>query len=259
MLGKIAGAIAVVTGGGSGIGRAIAAGLAARGARHIVVADLAGAAAVLVADSIRENGGEVTPLALNVSNEAALAEAVRHIEVEIGPIGAWFSNAGVHLGEGLGSTGDWRESIAVNVMGHVHAASTVLPLMAARSAGAFVVTASAAGLLTDIRCAPYSASKHAAVALAEWLAIRHGDEGPSIHCACPEGVVTAMTHASSAAVVSGFITAEAAAAAILDGVEAGEFLILPHARTAEFERRRTEDRPRWLAAMRKRAVTQFKS
>jgi short-subunit dehydrogenase len=125
--------------------------------------------------------------------------------------------------------------------------------MASRGAGHFVITASAAGLLTDLRSAPYAASKHAAVALAEWLAIAHEEDGVAVSCICPEGVKTAMTSSDSRNAADGiaFMEASEAAEAILAGLERGGFLILPHPRVAEFEARRVNDRERWLRGMRR--------
>jgi short-subunit dehydrogenase len=123
-----------------------------------------------------------------------------------------------------------------------------------------VVTASAAGLLTDFRCAPYAASKHAAVALAEWLSITYADDGVSISCVCPESVRTGMTKPSSlkAGVSSNFLEAEDVAREILEALKARRFLVLPHPKVAEYEQRRAADRENWLGRMRaaRRKLTQ---
>jgi short-subunit dehydrogenase len=185
---------------------------------------------------------------------------VEKVEAEIGPIDVWCSNAGIHAGEGLGEVGDWRKSFDVNVLGHVHAARSVIPRMAKRRTGHLVITASAAGLLTDFRCAPYAASKHAAVALAEWLSITHADDGVSISCVCPEGVRTGMTKPDShkAGVSSNFLEPEDVAREIIEALRTRRFLVLPHPRVAEYERRRAADRENWLERMRaaRRKLTQ---
>lgn len=251
---RISGAIAVVTGGGSGIGRALALALAGRGARHVVVADVDKVAAADSAKTVRQKqtGMAVTAICLDVTDAAVVAAAVASIEAGIGPIGLWFSNAGVSRGRGLGSPADWHTTIGVNLLGHVHGAAAVLPLMAGRGEGHFIVTASAAGLLTDPRSAPYSASKHAAVGLSEWLAI-DAPEGVGISCVCPEGVRTAMTRPDSRALAQdiAFLEADEVADTVLDTVERGDFLVLTHPRTAEYEGRRVADRARWLKGMRK--------
>jgi NAD(P)-dependent dehydrogenase (short-subunit alcohol dehydrogenase family) len=249
---KIIDAIAVVTGGGSGIGRALALALAERGARHVVVADIVEAAAAEVAAAVRVGGAAATAVRLDVTNADAVAAAVAAIESDVGSIGLWFSNAGVSGGVGLGSPKDWNAAIGVNLLSHVHGAAAVMPLMGSRGKGHFIVTASAAGLLTDLRSAPYSASKHAAVGLSEWLAITAPD-GVGISCVCPEGVRTAMTRPDSirAAKDATFLEADEVARTVLDAVERGDFLVLTHPRTAEYEGRRVADRARWLKGMRK--------
>jgi short-subunit dehydrogenase len=151
----------------------------------------------------------------------------------------------------LGEPLDWELSLKVNLLAHVIAARHVLARMLDRGVGHFVITASAAGLLSDVRSAAYTASKHAAVAFAEWLAIQHAEAGVGIHCICPEAVRTGMTKPAGAEASPRHTVLEAdeVARAVLDSLGAGRFLILPHPRVEEYERRRVTDRPRWLQAM----------
>jgi NAD(P)-dependent dehydrogenase (short-subunit alcohol dehydrogenase family) len=245
--------VAVVTGGGSGIGRALCRALAETGIRRLVVADLNHKAATEVAEAInRSSPCRAVALEFDIADSRLVEVAISGIEAEIGSIGLWCSNAGVHIGEGVGDLADWRKSLDVNLMGHVNAARSVIPRMKKRGQGYFVITASAAGLLTDLRCAPYAASKHAAVALAEWLAITHGDDGIAVFCVCPEGVRTGMTKASSlkAGIASGFLEPEEVARTIIAAIRERRFLVLPHPRVAEYEQRRTADRDSWLDRMR---------
>lgn len=246
-------AIAVVTGGASGIGRALCQALLVRGARHVVVADVKLEAARQVAAELDSTSGRATAAALDVSDANSVQALASMIEAEWGAIDLWCSNAGINLSRGLGELTDWGRALDVNVMGHVHAAQAVLPGMKKRGSGCFVVTASAAGLLSDFRTATYTVTKHAAVALAEWLAITCRGDGISVHCICPEGVRTAMTQASSAQAAKGmvFLEAEEVARHTLDRIGAGEFLILPHPRVAEYEVRRASDRQRWIESMNK--------
>jgi NAD(P)-dependent dehydrogenase (short-subunit alcohol dehydrogenase family) len=241
---------AVVTGGASGIGRALCEALLAGGARHVIVADVQFDAARRVADTL---GSRATAAALDVSDATAVRALAEQSESTWGGIDLWCSNAGINAGRGLGDATDWARSLGVNVMGHVHAAQAVLPGMKRRGAGCFVVTASAAGLLSDFRTAPYTATKHAAVALAEWLAITSRGDGIAVHCICPEGVRTGMTQASSERAGKGmvFLEAEEVARHALARMALGEFLILPHARVAEYEARRASDRQRWIESMNK--------
>jgi NAD(P)-dependent dehydrogenase (short-subunit alcohol dehydrogenase family) len=257
-----AGEVAVVTGGGSGIGQALCGLLAQSGIRCVVAADLDIDAARRVAAAINHIHSHQPALALelDVAEGHAVEAVVAKVEHDIGAIGLWASNAGIHAGDGLGEVGDWRKSFDVNVLGHVHAARFVIPRMAKRKTGHLVITASAAGLLTDFRCAPYAASKHAAVALAEWLSITHADDGVSISCVCPEGVRTAMTKPSSlkAGVSSHFLEPDEVAREILAALESRRFLVLPHPKVAEYEQRRAADRENWLDRMRaaRRKLTQ---
>jgi len=239
---------AVVTGAASGIGRAVAArpqrARAPSGARL----DHDGDAVLHAAATLAPR--PAWALAVDVADEGALEAAVTRIEAEHGPIALWCSNAGIHRGAGLGDAEDWRRSLDVNLLGHMHAARIVLPRMARRGEGHFVITASAAGLLMDLRCAPYSVSKHAAVALAEWLAVAHAEDGVQVSCLCPEGVRTAMTRADSTASGAGdFLEPSDIAEALMEGLRDGRFLILTHPRTAEYEVRRAGDRERWIAGM----------
>jgi NAD(P)-dependent dehydrogenase (short-subunit alcohol dehydrogenase family) len=140
-------------------------------------------------------------------------------------------------------------------MAHVHVARELLPRMAARRRGHLLITASAAGLLTNVDTAPYSVTKHGSVALAEWLAIRHGDDGVTVSCLCPQGVRTPMTALeqpdSALRAVGRLLEPEEVADAVVAGLADGRFLILPHPEVAEFERRRAGDRNRWLVGMRR--------
>jgi NAD(P)-dependent dehydrogenase (short-subunit alcohol dehydrogenase family) len=247
------GAVAVVTGGAGGIGRALARRFAREGARAVAVADLDEEGARRVAAELD------CPVALHagvdVTDAAAVAALVDRVEREAGPIDLWCSNAGVAVGADLGGDADWERCWQVHVMAHVHVARSLLPRMAARGRGHLLVTASAAGLLTQMDAAPYTVTKHGSVALAEWLAIRYGDDGVTVSCLCPQGVRTAMTAregADSAVLAAGaLLEPEDVADAVVAALADGRFLVLPHPEVAEFERRRAADRDRWLAGMRR--------
>jgi NAD(P)-dependent dehydrogenase (short-subunit alcohol dehydrogenase family) len=242
--------IAVVTGGASGIGLALAQRFAALGSR-VVIADLSGsqdAAAALP-------GAGHLGLTLDVTSAQDVEAAVARIESEVGPITMWCSNAGIATAPGLGSDEDWARSFGVHVMAHVYAARSVLPLMVARGAGHFLITASAAGLLTEMDVAPYSVTKHGSVALAEWLAIRYGDTGVTFSCLCPQGVNTpllANAPADSSTIAAGaLLEASDVADAVVAALSAGRFLILPHPEVATYTQHRADDPDRWLAGMRR--------
>ena len=179
----------VVTGGGNGIGRALAERFAQEGAGHVTVADLDAKSAAAVADSV---GG--TAAGVDVGNREAIVDLVQSVERAQGPIDLFASNAGILTpGSIEASVDSWQKIWDVNVMAHVHAAHAVLPGMLERGQGAFLNTCSAAGLLTQIGSAPYSVTKHASVAFAEWLSITYGDRGIRVFALCPQAVNTNMT------------------------------------------------------------------
>ncbi|MDX6623947.1 MAG: hypothetical protein QOE75_1879 [Solirubrobacterales bacterium] len=253
---KVAGARAVVTGGGSGIGAAIARGLAAKGAAGVVVADLDGEAAAAVAAEIGGIGVEV-----DVGRETGIAKLVDRAEAELGGVDLFCSNAGVAGPYGGPEVGDqlWQRTWEINVMSHIWAARRLLPGMLARGSGHLNSTSSAAGLLANPGLMTYSVTKHAALAVAEWLAITYGgpESGVEFSCFCPQGVATPMLEtwreedpSSRLASASGdTITPEEAAAALLAGIEDGRFLILSHSEVQTYAQRKAADPERWLGGM----------
>jgi len=249
----VEGVVAVVTGGAGGIGRALAHRLARAGAAAVVVADLDGSTADAIAAGLSGPGGH-RGVGLDVTDEAALVATVARIEAEVGPIGLWCSNAGIAAGRDLGTNEDWARAWDVHVLAHVYAVRAVLPRMLERGRGHFLVTASAAGLLTEMDLAPYAVTKHGSVALAEWLAIRYGGSGVGFSCLCPQAVNTSMianAPPESATLAGGIIEPDQVADAVLDALAADRFLILPHPEVAEFARRRVTDPDRWIAGMRR--------
>jgi NAD(P)-dependent dehydrogenase (short-subunit alcohol dehydrogenase family) len=250
---QVAGAVTVVTGGGSGIGRALSRRFAAEGAKAIVVADLNADAAQAVAAELPVDS---LGIGLDVTDETAVIAALDQIEQRFGPIDIYCSNAGVGGAAGLGTNEQWDRAYRVHVLAHVYIARHLVPRMVARGSGHVMITASAAGLLTEMDTAPYSATKHGSVALAEWLAITQGGQtGVSFSCLCPQGVRTAMTagfHEGNAVVeAGGFLEPEEVAEAVVTTIADGRFLVLPHPEVAEYERRRAVDRDRWLGGMRR--------
>jgi NAD(P)-dependent dehydrogenase (short-subunit alcohol dehydrogenase family) len=244
-------AVVVVTGGGSGIGRALCRRFAAEGARAVVVVDRQ-STAQLVADEIHG-----VALIADVGVEADIVRVVQSVVDECGAIDLFCSNAGI--GGGAGgidlADADWQRTWQVNVMAHLYAARAVLPGMLARGSGYLLQTASAAGLLTQIGSAPYAVTKHAAVAFAEWLAVTYGDRGIKVSCLCPQGVRTPMLEQASAPIRGlldgSAIEVEAVADAVIDGLADERFLILPHPEVAEYVRRKAADHDRWLRGMRR--------
>jgi len=245
---NVSGAGAVVTGGGGGIGRAIARRLAADGAR-VVVNDLDPAAAQAVAAEI---GGLAVPG--DTGTEAGIAALVTAAEDYLGQVDIYCSNAGTAAGAGMDTPEDqWQRAWEVNTLAHVRAARLLLPGWLDRGQGTFVVTASAAGLLTMLGGAPYSATKHAAVGLAEWLSATYQHRGLAVHCVCPQGVRTSMLAGSGRAgdIVLGdsAIEPEQVADALAKAMAEGKFLVLPHPEVHDYYVYRATDTDRWLRGM----------
>jgi len=241
--------IVVVTGAASGIGRALAQRFAAEGARLVVCSDRNG-------DGVRAVAEEVGGIAFetDVSKEADILHMIETVEAEQGPIDLFCSNAGIGIGGGAEAPDEaWQRIWDINVMAHVWAARHMVPRMAARGEGYLLNTASAAGLLSQIGSAPYAVTKHAAVGLAEWLAITHGDKGIRVSVLAPQAVRTAMTagNPDGVASVDGMIEPEAVAEACIRAIEAEDFLILPHPEVLDYMRRKTGDYNRWIGGMRK--------
>jgi NAD(P)-dependent dehydrogenase (short-subunit alcohol dehydrogenase family) len=256
------GRVVVVTGGGGGIGAGLCRAFADRGARAVVVADLDGAAAERVATEVGGGGTAATAVALDVGAEVDVRRLVAETEAAHGPIDLFCANAGIIVVGGTEvADDDWDRIWRVNVLSHVYAARAVLPGMRARGEGYLLHTASAAGLLTQLGSAPYSVTKHAVVGLAEWLSITHASAGIKVSCLCPQAVDTAMIGGTDPAVAEaatpassrrdGILSPAAVADAVVEGLAEERFLILPHPEVAEYERRRADDRERWLRGMRR--------
>ena len=251
---KLSDKVIVVTGGAHGIGAAMLRRFQREKPRALVVADRDRAGAEALATEL---GG--LAVACDVSREAELVALVERATKEFGAIDLFVSNAGIATGGGIEVPDDeWRRIIDVNVMSHVWAARALLPAMVARGSGYLLSTASAAGLLSMVGSAPYSVTKHAAVALAEWLAITYADKGIKVSCLCPLYVNTDMLHgalndaAGASIKASGeVISADKVADAVVAGLDAEQFLILPHPEVATYFQRKASDYDRWLAGMRR--------
>jgi len=248
---KLKDKVAVVTGGANGIGRALCNRFAAEGARAVVVADLD----IDRADQLAKEIGGMA-VATNVGDEASIINLVRRTTEVYGVIDLFCSNAGIGTPGGADEPNEiWQRIWEVNVMAHVYAARHVLPGMLKRGEGYILATASAAGLLSQIGSAPYSVTKHGAVAFAEWLSITHGDAGIKVSCLCPQGVNTDLLK-KSAGGPGDFLRTNAlepddVADAVVKGIDEERFLILPHLEVAEYMRRKATDYDRWLRGMRR--------
>ena len=246
---KVKDKVCVVTGAAGGIGEAIARRYAKEGAKGVVVADRDADRLRVVADDIRG-----LAVACDVAREADIKQLVAEAERRFGPVDVFFSNAGIGRGGHEDATDkDWADSWAIHVMAHVYAARALVPGMLGRKSGYLLNTASAAGLLASMGSAPYGVTKHAAVALAEHLAIQYGDKGIRVSCLCPQAVDTNMFRGTetSAAGIDGIMKPADVADAVIKAMDAERFLILSHPVVHEYMQRKTADMDRWLSGMRR--------
>lgn len=243
--------VVVITGAGSGIGRALAIRFHAQGAKKIVAVDINLSNAQDTADMV--NG---VAMAADVAIEGDISRVIQETEDNVGAIDLFCSNAGVAIGESLDSPNyQWQASWDINVMSHVYAARHLVPRMVARGGGYFLNTSSAAGLLNQIGGSAYGVTKHAAVGFGEWLAIHHKHEGIKVSMLCPQAVRTPMTavdnDAIAAAASNGMIEPEELANCVVEELRKESFLILPHAIVLEYMRNKTSNYDRWIGGMNK--------
>jgi NAD(P)-dependent dehydrogenase (short-subunit alcohol dehydrogenase family) len=239
---KLAGKIVVVTGAAQGIGAALCERFAQEGAKVVIGADIKPGANLVICD---------------VSREDDILRLIDDTEARHGPIDLFCSNAGIAVldpdwdNPASAANEGWERSWAVNVMAHVYAARHLVPRMAARGGGYFLNTVSAAGLLSQIGSGPYSATKHAALGFAENLALTTRDRGIKVSVLCPQGVDTPMLRGITRGVPDGdgVLTPAQLADAVVEGLDAERFLILPHPEVTTYIRRKADDHDRWLAGM----------
>lgn len=248
---EMKGKVIVITGGASGIGAALVRRFAQEGAAGIVVADLDEAQGQALA-------AEVGGLAVrtDVSDEAQVQALIAQATAHYGRVDVLCSNAGIATGGGLqASNADWQRLWEVNLMAHVYGARAVVPQMLERGEGYLLQTASAAGLLSHPESAVYAVTKHAAVALAEWLSIQYGDKGIRVSCLCPQGVRTPMLMGKGGERKSflqeGMLSPEQVAQDVIQAMREEHFLVLPHPEVLDYLRNKTADVERWLTGMRR--------
>lgn len=257
---QLDGANVTITGAGSGIGAALARRFAAEGAATLLLADVDERSVSVLAEELDGDGCRAVAHRVDVRDRAQVEAMVAAAEA-LGPIDLLVSNAGVAAGVGIEATDeDWSRLWDINVLSQVNAARAALPAMLARGRGHLLHTASAAGLLTTPGDAPYTATKHAAVGFAEWLAITYGDRGIGVSCLCPQGVNTPLLmrgveegNASAVAVRAAgeLLEPEDVAETVVVGLADERFLLLPHAEVARYAAYKGADRDGWIAALRR--------
>lgn len=242
--------VAIITGGASGIGRAMASRFIAEGAKQVIIADLQEEKLAAVAEEL----GAIA-IKTDVANESDVINLITRVESEHGQIDLLCNNAGIGVGGGPETPNeDWQKIWEINLMAHVYATRAALPDMLRRRDGYIINTASAAGLLTQIGSAPYAVTKHAAVAYAEWLAITYGDRGIKVSVLCPQAVRTRMTENSDnggVAGIDGMMEPEQLTDSVVETIAAESFLVLPHPEVLTYMRRKTDDYDRWIKGMKR--------
>jgi len=238
--------VIIVTGGANGIGAALCRRFAREGARAVVAADMD-------VEGAKALAGEIDGLAVpcDVSREEDVIRLIHRTQDECGPVDIYCSNAGIIvMGLTEVANRDWQRIWEINVMSHVYAARAVIPGMLERGSGGFVITASAAGLLNQIDSTPYTATKHAAVGLAENLAINYGDRGIQVSVLCPMAVRSLMTrNGGGIAALDGMLEAEQVAEDLIAGLDRGEFMIMPHPQVKDYFQHKAMDYDRWIRGM----------
>ena len=246
---ELSGKVAVITGGSGGIGRAMAKAFLAEGAKAVMLADLD---ATAVANASRELGCD--GMACDVTDEAQVVALVERTRKAHGAIDLFCSNAGAG-GQGVlmdAPNSVWQKQWELHVMAHVYAARAVLPSMIERGSGYLLNTASAAGLLAALGSGPYTVTKAAAVKLAEFISITHGDDGIKVSVLCPQGVNTAMApRRLGDGQTDGIIEPDQLARTVVETLREERFYVLPHPEVEEYVRRKGDDVDRWLLGMRR--------
>lgn len=262
----VRGRVAVVTGAAGGIGAALARALSAAGAMVVAVDRDHARVQQVVALIERDYPGHAVGAEGDVSDSDVIEGVVDLARRNFGPVDLYCANAGVGgtASDGTSEEDVWEQALQVNLMAHIRAARLLVPEWVERGSGYFLSTASAAGLLTQIGSAPYSVTKHGAVAFAEWLSVTYGDRGVKVSCLCPMGVNTDLLNAGRAeldgpaaaaakAVTSSGLVLEPedVAQVVLAGLASEQFLILPHPEVLTYFQRKAGDYDRWLAGMRR--------
>ena len=246
---NISSKVVVITGGGGGIGQALATAFLDAGAEAVVLSDIDRSPLPEIAERLN-----CDHCLCDVTREGDVKRLVEYVVDKYGRIDLFVSNAGIP-GEGSlldASSATWQKQWEVNVLAHLHVIQQALPEMLKAGAGYFLFTASAAGLLAATGAAAYTVTKAGTVKLAEFLAITHGDDNIGVSVLCPQGVDTAMAPPTLGdGQTDGILSPEQVAECVLRDLREEKFLILPHPQVQEYVERKTANPERWLAGMRR--------
>jgi len=251
--------IALVTGAGSGIGRAIALSLAARGAR-IAASDIDAARAEETAALVAAAGGDAIGLRVDVARHGDLEELRDRSVERFGRVDVVVNNVGV-LAMGAPESlplEAWQRVIDLNLFGIARSNNVFLPLLLEQGRGHVVNTASASGLLAyGFDRLPYVASKHAVVGVTEALALYLGPKGIGVTCVCPSGVITNIVEqitvygeaTSPRAPQHQLVEADAVGELIAEAITTGTFLVVTAPEIHEELRERATDPEAYMQRM----------
>ena len=244
---EITNKVIVVTGGAGGIGLAIAKEFIKEGPKIVILVDIS-------FKNFNFKDKKILCEQCDVTNESSIQNLIDKINLDFGLIDIFCSNAGIlSLGSEQSSNEDWSKNWNLHVMSHVFAAKKLLPDMLRRGSGYFVNTASAAGLLSHIDSITYSTTKHAAIGLAEWLAITYGKQGIGVSILCPQAVETAMTKGREKEVsaLDGMMKPEDVAIDVINAIKDEVFLISPHDEVVGYFQNKANNYSRWIGGMQK--------
>lgn len=247
---RVTGKVCVVTGGAQGLGKALCERFAAEGASGIAVVDRNAEGAGAVAQAIGGLG-----VACDLGVEEEVDAAIAQVMDRYGRIDVLCNNAGIHTDQDFltGTVDPWHQQWAVNVMAQVHTTRAVLPQMLERGEGYLQHTASMAGILTSVGAPAYAATKHAVVALAEWLSVTYGSRGIEVFLLAPIGVDTPMLAATPKLLreIGPVSTPEEVAGMVVEGFAEGRFLTLTDPLAEKWMQKKADDLEGWLVGMRR--------
>jgi len=252
MINPVLGKVCWISGGASGIGESLCKNFAKNGAKAIIIIDVNLSEARRVAEEIKTC--ETLAIKGNCGNEADIRKSLQMAEMTFGPIGVICANAGIlSIGGPEVTNEEWNAINNVNVMQSVFLARHAVPSILRQGGGHFVVTASAAGVLSQIGSLPYSVTKAAAVSIAEWLSITYGRRGLNVTCLCPQAVRTGMIAGTDGGVagLGGILEPDDVAQEVFESMRDGKFLVSPHKDVLTFIKRKGTNYDRWISGMQK--------
>ena len=235
--------VVVITGGSGGIGKALIKKYLQEGC-FVISADLE--------DTHDLEDKNFSFLKCNVESEDSVNNLFEFILKKYKRIDYFFSNAGVlSLGDENSSNFDWERNWNLHLMSHVFISRKLIPIYKKQKFGYFLITASAAGLLTHIDSITYSVTKHSTIAFAEWIAINYNKYNFHVSVICPQAVRTNMTKGreKDVAALDGMLEPDFLVEKIQEGIDKKQFLILPHPEVQNYIEKKSSNYDKWISGM----------